>query len=673
MSRARIALIKIFFLVFALTIIGRDVRLQLASDPRLARLANRQFSAKVTALPRRGVILDRNGEGLAISLKVRSLFFRPELMKNELTGAERNRILFNLARILRVPVNALAAKVRPDKGFVWIKRQLTPEEEQAIRGGGLLEYGDAVGLAEESKRFYPNKELAAHVLGSVGVDGQALEGLELHYDSILNGERVRVSSSRDAMGRKIFRDDKGLLAFKDGQSLVLTLDNAIQYEAEKALRAAIEQHRARAGSVIVAEVTSGEILAMANYPSFNPNNPKASSADARRNRAITDTYEPGSTFKPLVVGLALEKGKSPKTRIYCEKGSFRVGDRRISEAEAHEKFEWLTLGEILKFSSNVGAAKLALELGPAAVTSLIERLGLTKKTGIDLPGEVAGSTDMRELRSPVRLANIGFGHGLTVTPLQILSYYLAIANGGYVVQPKLVKAILAEDPDSLERGTIRWRLGHRFDLIRTKKVMSAQAAKDLTAMLETVVQEKGTGTKAALEEWQVAGKTGTAQKVDPATRKYSKSKYIASFVGFAPSKNPRLVALVVMDEPQGVYYGSEAAAPAFRETMRASLLRERVPSTQPVAATKMSAETVSAVEKEKAAPNELDQPKYNDRQELRMPDLHGMTVREVTRAIGNRGFDVEIIGTGVLKDQNPAPNQWVESGTKVRLLFQQGG
>jgi cell division protein FtsI (penicillin-binding protein 3) len=443
----RVRILKGFFLVFAAAIVTRAALILIATDPRLERISERQFSSKIVAMPHRGHVFDRSGEGLAISLKVHSLFFRPEVARHELSRPERVRAVYNVSKALHVPVAEIGPKMASGRGFVWVKRQLTPSEEQSLRDLHALDYGDAIGLAEETKRFYPNGELAAHVLGSVNVDGQGLEGLELYYESLLNGERARISSIKDAKGRKIFQDDRGLLAYRDGQSLVLTIEKAIQYEAEKALRLSIEEHRARAGTVIVAEVATGEILALANYPSFNPNNPKGAPPERRRNRAITDTYEPGSTFKPFLVGFALERGRSPSTKLYCEKGHYRIGKYVISEAEAHDTFGWLTMGEILKYSSNIGAAKLALDLGAGSVAQLMDRLGIGHRTDIDLPGEASGSFDAKGLTTTVRLANTGFGHGFTVTPLQMMSYYLMLANGGRWVQPKLVRAVLSEVPD----------------------------------------------------------------------------------------------------------------------------------------------------------------------------------------------------------------------------------
>lgn len=671
--------LKLFFGTFALAIVARAVWIQTASDSRLEKLSNRQFQSKVTALPRRGLILDRNGEGLAISLKARSLFVRPEALKKDAPLKERERIIYSLAHILSVSPGQVSSKINSSKKFVWIKRQLSQSEEQAIKDKGLLEYGDSLGLAEEAKRTYPNQSLASHIVGSVNIDGQGIEGLEMQYESILSGQQTRVSSNKDALGRRIFHDDEGLLAIKDGQSILLTIDKSIQYEAEKALKKAVSDYDAKAGSAIVADVKTGEILALANYPTFNPNLAKNFSLEQRRNRAIADTYEPGSTFKAMIIAQTLERGKKADARVYCEKGSFIVGGKKISEAEAREKFEWLTLGEILKYSSNIGAAKLALEMGSQNVSQLFEKLGVGTKTGIDLPGEAAGILSKSELKSQVRLANVGFGHGFTVTPVQMLTYYLSIANGGNWIQPKLVKAVIAEDPDAIEKGGMRWKMDIRTESAKNRNIFSAKTSENVSRMLETVTQEGGTGIKAQLEEWPVAGKTGTAQKVDERTHKYSRSKYVASFVGFAPSKNPNLVAMVMIDEPRKKYYGSETAAPAFREVMRASLLRQGV---QPINSTERTHELANRSMIESVKKNDIWSATKKITQQIpvttaaleegmiRVPDLQGFSVRESLRTISNEPFDVEIIGSGILKNQLPAANEWVKPGTKLKLVFE---
>lgn len=637
----RIHLLKVLFSVFALLIVGKTIYLQLGKSPELDRLAKRQFQTKISTLPQRGHIFDRNGEGLAISLKVRSLFFRPEMIRKDLAVAQRARILGSIAKIIKAQASVLQAKASSTKGFVWVKRHLTAEEEQAIRDRGLLDYSEGIALVEETKRFYPNRELAAHVLGSVGVDGQGLEGLELQYENSLQGEKTRVASLKDARGRRIFKDGEGLLAFKNGSSLVLTIDKTIQYESEKWLRASIDENGALAGSVLVADAETGEILALANYPTFNPNEAGGAKTDARRNRAITDGYEPGSTFKPFVVAMALESGLPATKKIYCEKGSFVVGGRRISEAEAKEKFEWLTLGEILKYSSNVGSAKLAMELGSTKMNTLFDKLGFGKRTGVDLPGEATAQYGARGFNSVVRLANVGFGHGFMVTPIQMLSAYVSLANGGKWAQPRLVKAVLSEDPDSIENGAIGWKAKQQQSPAKMRAAFSQSVALQVGLMLESVTKEGGTGVNAQLGDWTAAGKTGTAQKVDPITKKYSRKKYIASFAGFAPAKGPKLVALVVIDEPKKNYYGAQAAAPVFREVMRSGLLRERVPAENTEKMQELvnrdsidrleSSLNFSGVNKN-VIPEELER---NEMSQVKLPDMRGYTVREALRTISS--------------------------------------
>ena len=677
--KSRIIIIKLLFFGFAGAILLKTAFLQFGGDQRLERLSQRQFNSKVTSLPRRGQVFDRNGEGLAISLKVRSLFVRPEILKKDLTRSERQRLNHNIAQVLHVPLEQIQNKTSQDRGFVWIRRQLTETEEKNLKSRGILELGEGVGLAEETRRFFPNKDLASHLLGYVNVDGDGIEGLELFYNEILNGEQTRVASNKDAMGRKIFRDDKGLLAFKDGQSLVLTIDKGLQYEVEKNLKSTIQELQATAGTVIIAEVQTGEILALANYPSYNPNFPKQAYPDQRRNRAITDSYEPGSIYKPFLLALALENGKSPKSKVYCEKGLFTVGDRKISEAETHEKYEWLTLQEILKFSSNIGSAKITLELGAQKYTDMAERLGVGKKTEIDLPGEVSGSFKPNELKSPIRLANVGFGHGFTVTPIQALTHYLTIANHGVWIQPKLVKAILSEDADSFEKGAIQWKLGHRFDLLKTKQIFSSQISKQISQMLQTVVEAKGTGTKAQLAEWPVAGKTGTAQKIDSKTKKYSKTKYISSFAGFAPAQDPKIVAIVVIDEPKKKYYAGDTAAPLFKEVMKSALLRQKVtPLFESKEIIELTNQSILEKIKDESAPIQETSSISATRKELireagKMPNLSGLTLRESLKVLDGidtgQNFELEVSGTGTLTEQIPTADADLEKVKKIKLYF----
>lgn len=674
-NQKRIVILEALFMVAAATLVGRAVLIQLSAPPKLARLADRQFKSRIVALPSRGMLYDREGHGLAVSLKVRSLYLRPSALKAAVPRkSSLKRIARALAHAIGMPAAKVEAKVFSRKTFLWLKRPLTEAQEKTVRELGLDRYGDGIGLAEESRRVYPNRELGVHALGTVNIDGKGIEGLEMHYDAILAGEQTRIASLKDARGRAIFVDDHGILAFRHGQSLELTIDKTIQYEAEKTLRNYAEDFGARAATAIVAEVESGEILAMANYPAYDPNRARGSGMEARRNRAVTDIYEPGSVMKPLVTVLALEKGMAPGAQIYCEKGRFKVGDRVITEAETHEKHEWLTLGEILQHSSNIGAAKLALGLGPEVVGKFLERIGIGERTGIDLPGEVSGLSmplpeTLASLKSAVRLANVGFGQGVTATPLQVLNWYMALANGGVAQQPRLVRRVLADD------GTV----AHEFRPKPGKRLFSAEAAAKVSAMLEKVTQEGGTGAKAGIEEWSVAGKTGTAQKIDPATRRYSKSKYISTFVGFAPANRPKLVTLVIFDEPNTTkrYYAGDTAAPAFHDIMRAALIRRNVPSNlnYPAKVENSNRLALQAIRNEvESEPQATDGApmavELNEQDQVRLPDLKGMTVREVMRTVSQYPIELEILGSGILKEQHPSAQQWLEPRAKVRLTFE---
>ncbi len=674
-----------FFAVLILSIFVRAVWLQTTNDPRLEKLANRQFKSKISALPRRGLILDRNGEGLAISLKAHSLYVRPKLFLKTIDAPLRSQMLKSISKITNIPLPNIQAKLKSNQSFVWIKRQLSQNEENDLRDHGWLDYDSVFGLVEESKRFYPNNEVASHVLGSVNVDGLGIEGLEFYYNSILNGQTSRVSSEKDAMGRRIFEDDQGILAIKDGQSIILTIDKTIQYETEKTLKRYVEQFDAKSASAIVANVQNGDILALANVPTFNPNHANLASLEQRRNRAIADMYEPGSTIKPLLINWALEKGRSPKNKIYCERGSFRVGDRAITEAEAHEKFEWLSYSDILKFSSNIGAAKIALELGPSNVSQLFDKLSMGLRTGIDLPGEANGIANKLELKSNVRLANVGFGHGIMVTPIQMLSYYLTLANQGIWIKPKLVKAVISEDHEAIEKGAIRWKLGTLKNQVESRPVFTVKNAKLVQEMLATVTQSDGTGRFAQLEEWPVAGKTGTAQKVDPVSHKYSRSKFIASFAGFAPARDPRLVALVVMDEPKRKYYASETAAPTFADIMRSALLREGVPAVNESSRALMlanrsqidaletsaivKAPEVSKIKTNQTAIKNITEEIQNPDQ-IKVPDFSGLTIRESLKLLDDKEFNIEIIGSGILKSQSLPAHTMIHAHSPLKLTFE---
>jgi cell division protein FtsI (penicillin-binding protein 3) len=673
-SLRRIAVLEIFFSLAACAIVFRAAYLQFNPPKKLENLADRQFKRKHVTLPRRGMITDREGQGLAISLKVRSLYIRPKQLRSTYPQKDsQRRVARALAHILGSDAKKLNQLIQSKKTFSWVKRHLSEREETLIRGLGLDDSQDGLGLAEESRRAYPNGQLAAHVIGSVNLDGEGLEGLEFTYNDVLAGEKKRIASLKDAKGRAIFQDDKGILAFKHGQSIELSIDRVIQYEAEKTLESYASSLGAKAASAIVVDVKTGEVLAMANVPTYNPNDPRKASWDTKRNRAVTDIFEPGSVIKPLVIALALERGMNPSTKIYCEKGAIKIGKHTITEAESHEKHEWLSLSEIIQHSSNVGMAKLALAIGPGPMGAWLKALGIGRKTGIDCPGESNGmSTNWDQfqasLQKQITLANVAFGHGVTTTAAQLLQLYMAIANDGVAKPLRLVQKVIGESG----------QLTHQFENRSELKLFSSNTASHLRDMLRAVVLEGGTGTKAALDEWSVAGKTGTAQKIDPKTKRYSHQKYISSFVGFAPAKAPRVAAIVVIDEPsKGKYYAGETAAPAFKEIMRAALIRLNIaPDLQVLGdlaesnknAVKFIASHIDAEEK-----NHVQLTVEEQDGKLRLPPLEGLTAREALRLLAGYPVSIEILGSGILKKQTPPHQEWLEPNSKIKLEFMPHG
>lgn len=676
----RTKLLQFFFLMTSVGLIARSIHIQFGNSERISKLARRQFQSRVSAMPHRGFILDRNRNDLAISIRAKSLFVYPEVLRNSLKGAKNRRKMANLSsaisRILQIPHGALQQRLKTQKGFIWLKRHLTDAEEQTLTRLDLDSIADAkgrvaFGLVEESKRFYPMKNLASHVLGAVNIDGKGIEGLELTYEHILGGETVNVPALKDARGRAIFQDEKALSSFRDGKSIQLTIDRTLQFEVERILINYTDNLRARAGMVVVMDVATGGILALANTPNFDPNHTNKSSMEARRNRTITDLFEPGSVMKPFITGLALDRGMSPKSRIYCEDGKFQIEDRIITEAETHEKWKWLTLSEIVMHSSNIGAAKLGLSIGALPISEFINNIGFGARTGIELPGETQSPLATKEklftaLKSRVRLANVAFGQGISTSAIHIASLYNAIANRGEWIQPHLVTHVLKTDNQLTE---------HEFQNFSRKQIFTPETSEKLLAILETVVGPDGTGKSAVPEGWRVAGKTGTAQKIDPTTKRYSKSKYVCSFAGMAPLPRPQVTILVIFDEPATKHYAAETAAPAFREIAAVALQRLGVP---PLAASQGLAQNQDGKLKSgmQSAINKVLVQSNRGGQNV-MPNLVGLTLKQATQLISTLPIeDVKIdshganaTGIGRITDQQPPAYESLENVTKLKLTL----
>jgi cell division protein FtsI (penicillin-binding protein 3) len=531
-----------FGLFILLLVIGiRIYGLQILQAKELRQILKRQHEKTSTISPKRGTIYDRNGNELATSLKVESLYAHPYEIKDKKGVAQK------LSSVLRTSSSKILKKLTSKNNFVWLRRKLSPTQLYQIEQFNIA----GIGFVQESQRFYPNKEIAAHVLGFVGIDSQGLEGVEFAYEQTLKGKPGYVLVNKDALGRDLFPEGIRTVDSLQGYDLALTIDKNIQYIAEKELNTAVQKAKAKAGIALVMNPWTGEILALAVAPLFNPNQIHNFSPETWRNRAVTDVFEPGSTFKTFLVASALEERLiKPRDVYYCENGSYSFGGKTIHDTHP---YGWLSVTKIIKYSSNIGACKISKHIGRERFYRYIRKFGFGEETGIEFPGEVAGSLSLPYRWPEFKLGTIAFGQGISVTALQIATAYCTIANGGLLMRPYMIKEIRDEN-GLLIKETMPF-IRHR--------VISEKTADAITAMLKLVVREGGTGEKAAIEGFEVAGKTGTAQKVDSHGAGYSANSRVASFAGFVPADNPQLTILVVIDEPQGITFGGETAAPAF--------------------------------------------------------------------------------------------------------------
>jgi len=500
---------------------------------------------------RRGTIFDRHGREMAVNLELESLYCDPA----EVASAEKSAYV--LSDLTGKPSQAILTKLNSGGHFVWLDRKLEPDVARKIKETKIK----GLAFVPDAKRFYPKGHLASHILGFVDIDNKGIEGVELKYHSTLSTSGRKVLLSRDASGKTL---SQGVDMESRGNNLVLTIDEGLQYMVETELDRAMEKWRAAAAAAIMMDPLTGDILALANRPSFNPNSLSGSKNFERRNRAITDCYEPGSTFKIIIGTAALEeKVVSLDTPFDCSRGVVEVGRRRIHDAHKHGL---LTFKEVIQKSSNVGSVMVGMKLGKERIYKYAKAFGFGEKTGIDLPGEVSGLIRPPERWSGVSIGSVPIGQEVAVTPLQVLRAYSAIANGGLLVTPHVVSRIISPD------GKTVWTFTGE-----TKRVLSQKTAETFRDILKTVTEEGGTAKSAAVSGNNVAGKTGTAQMVDPRTKRYSTEKYISSFVGFVPADNPRIAMIVVIYEPRGQIYGGVVAAPVFKKIAENALSYLEVP------------------------------------------------------------------------------------------------
>ena len=533
--RARLLLLLVFcgFMVLA----ARAFYLQGLHNDFLQQKGETRYARVVEISAHRGMVTDRNGEPLAVSTPVESVWASPA--DASLSTEQR----FKLARLLGMDPAELRRRLADsEREFVYLKRQLPPEQAAKVVQLNL----PGVFLQREYRRYYPAAEVTAHVVGFTGVDDNGQEGIELAYQEWLAGKRGSRRVIKDRLGR-IVEDVESIRAPQQGRDLALSIDQRIQYLAFRELKSAIAEHAAKAGSIVVLDATSGEVLALANWPTYNPNNRDTLKMARSRNRAVVDLFEPGSTLKPFTAAAALETGLvGPGSVIDTEHGRFSIGRRTIRDVHPEG---FLTVSQVIQKSSNVGSAKIALAMAPQKLWAIFSAVGFGTQTRVGFPGEASGRLRAYQSWKPIEHATMSYGHGVSVSLLQLARAYSVFATDGELKQLTLIRR------DQPAEG---------------KRVVSRRTAQAVRRMLETVTQPGGTATRAQVAGYRVAGKTGTAHKLDGAT--YAADRYVSSFVGIAPATNPRLVIAVMIDEPGGKhYYGGEVAAPAFSNVMAGAL------------------------------------------------------------------------------------------------------
>jgi len=554
----RIGIIGVMFIVLILAIGAKAVYLQLFCGSWLSERAANQYATDLVTAGKRGVIYDRNHHQMAVSIGTTSLAAYPSRLQ------DKGSVARALAKILDLSPQRLSKKLNSQRTFVWIKRHVSPKELSEVKSLDL----NGIDFIPSYSRFYPNKTLAAQVLGFTGTDGHGLEGVEYYYDKMLGGQENSLVILKDALGRGFAKEAKTeetrLATADQAKNIVLTIDRAIQFITENALNEAVEQFSAKSGMAIVMDPQTGAVLSMANIPFFNPNTFGRFPRDSWRNRSITDPFEPGSTMKIFTAAAALESGTcTPSTIFFCENGVYRIGRNIIHDTHPRG---WLSLQQIIKFSSNIGVVKVIESVGPDSLHRTLVNFGFGEKTRLDCPGETSGVLSSPKRWTRVDTGAISFGQGISASALQLVTAASAIANGGSLMQPHMVAAISDHNGRIIERTEPRV----------VRMAVSAKTAGIVKRIMKTVITEGGTGVNAALEGYSVSGKTGTAQKIDD-SGKYARGKYVASFLGFAPADEPKVVILVVVNEPEGEHYGGIVAAPAFKKIAHETLNYLNIP------------------------------------------------------------------------------------------------
>ncbi len=694
--KSRIIIVFVFLSSIWISLLVRGFVLQMIPSEKLTQLKQRQFHTTLTLNSKRGAIVDRHGRDLALSETAYSLFGNPEAVVGRKSLSRR------LAKELSMPFDAIDSKLsQEDKKFVWIARMLPKSKMEKIKKLKIK----SLGFVEEPKRVYPNDQLLAQVLGFVGRDGNGLEGLEKYYDETLTKNKKKVAMPRDAKNRPLFENGFYFLESPEGFEMKLTVDSDIQHRLEAELSQVFKDTQSEQVQGVILDARTSAVVAMASYPYFNPNSISESDAYQRKNRVVTDVFEPGSTLKTFALASALREGLiTPNKKYNTENGSLKIGDRVIREAELDHKWKELSVGEILAFSSNIGTTKIAFELGGEKLRQGLLDFGFGSKAGIDLPGEAKGAVQPLPWM-PHLLSNISFGQGISVTALQMANAYAAIANGGILRKPYLVHSL--RDPDS---GVEKIQAPQEI-----RRVLSEKESADMRLMLMGVTAPGGTGVNAKVDGFLVAGKTGTAQKPNPKGRGYLPHAYISSFAGFIPANDPKYVIFVMVDYPKNKsYYGSVLAAPLFsklayfvarKSGLPPVLLSERnllprelkdlnqrqfltssknqkkesigsvskmakgAPAAAKYQTSEMNLEVLSSAKASTTSPGVPLAPLIPTTSDL-APPLVKLTLREVTEKSQAEKIQLKVHGSGVVTKQIPEPGYLLEKNRQVEVFLE---
>ncbi len=685
-TRIRFTIVGVVVTLCFIGVAYRAYGIQVGGQEHYLDLAQRQHLRTIEVPAPRGSIYDRNAVELAVNADVDSVFANPRAIVDVTHTSEQ------LADALGLDIRVVEGRLASRRYFAWIKRHVSPAQAAKIRS---LEI-PGVSLTKEPRRYYPSKKLAGHVLGFAGVDGKGLDGLELAMDGVLTGRQATVATLRDASGGLLVDDPKAVP--QAGASITLTIDRAIQFAAERAVREAVELNKAHSAVAVVQDVRNGDILAIASYPDVDPNAPGQSAKKGARNRAITDSYEVGSVMKIFSIAAALEAGVvTPSTMIDTEKGRYRMG-RKVFTDSFHD--EELDIGEIIKRSSNVGAVKIARRLGATKLHRAFQRFGFGAVTGIELPGEVSGVLHPAKRWGQLGLATHAFGYGMTSTPLQVTAAMAAIGNHGMYFEPRIIKEVTDEAGVSLYSRDPKGR-----------RVLSEDIADSLLPMLESVFaggKQHGTAWRLFVPGHRVGGKTGTAHKIDPKTHTYGEHLYLSSFSGLAPIESPRIAVTVLIDEPHGEeHYGGKVAGPAWTRIVSETLAVLALPADADLLDVQVAAQRKldrrfawrlgidpDKVERERkrnevalydpnATPDAIEQEPVVDGLAIEdwsideestepathhVPDFVGMGLAKAITQAKDAGLEIEIRGTGVAIDQTLPPGPTNNPGV-VQVIF----